>query len=84
MAKRKRAVTRKKKIKKNIEQGIAHINSTFNNTVVNITDSDGNTMAWSSSGSCGFKGSRKGTPYAAQIAAETAAQIAMEDGLKSY
>ncbi|ACB83820.1 30S ribosomal protein S11 [Natranaerobius thermophilus] len=82
MARRKRAAARKKKVKKNIESGIATINSTFNNTLVNITDSDGNTMAWSSSGACGFKGSRKGTPYAAQIAAETAAKTAMEDGLK--
>ncbi|OWZ84463.1 30S ribosomal protein S11 [Natranaerobius trueperi] len=82
MVKKKRAATRKKKVKKNIENGIAHVNSTFNNTVVNITDSDGNTMSWSSAGSCGFKGSRKGTPYAAQIAAETSAKTAMEDGLK--
>ena len=82
MARRKRAATRKKKVKKNIENGIAHINSTFNNTVVNITDSEGSTLSWSSAGACGFKGSRKGTPYAAQIAAETAAKTAMEDGLR--
>ncbi len=82
MVKKKRAATRKKRVKKNIESGIAHIKSTFNNTVINITDSDGNSLAWSSAGACGFKGSRKGTPYAAQIAAETSAKVAMEDGLK--
>jgi len=82
MVKKKRAATRKKRVKKNIESGMAHIKSTFNNTVINITDSDGNSLAWSSAGACGFKGSRKGTPYAAQIAAETSAKVAMEDGLK--
>lgn len=83
MVKKRRPAARKKKTKKNIENGIAHINSTFNNTVVNITDSAGNTLSWSSAGACGFKGSRKGTPYAAQIAAETSAKTAMEDGLKN-
>ncbi len=83
MVKKRRPATRKKKTRKNIENGIAHIKSTFNNTVINITDSEGNTMAWSSAGACGFKGSRKGTPYAAQIAAETSAKTAMEDGLRN-
>ncbi len=82
MAKKKGAARTKKKIKKNIENGIAHVNSTFNNTVVNITDSTGGTIAWSSAGACGFKGSRKGTPFAAQVAAETAAKDSMEHGLK--
>jgi small subunit ribosomal protein S11 len=79
MAKRK--VT-KKKVKKNIAQGIAHIQATFNNTIITITDKDGNGISWSSSGSKGFKGSRKGTPFAAQIAAQDAAQKAREHGLR--
>ena len=73
----------KKKIKKNVQSGIAHIQSTFNNTVVSITDVNGNTVAWSSAGSRGFKGSRKSTPFAAQVAAGDAAAKAMEHGLKS-
>ena len=72
----------KKKIKKNITVGIAFVNATFNNTIVSITDDSGNVIAWSSAGSKGFKGSRKSTPYAAQIAADTAATKALEHGLK--
>jgi small subunit ribosomal protein S11 len=73
----------KKKVKKNVATGIAHIQSTFNNTVVTITDVNGNTVAWSSAGSRGFKGSRKSTPFAAQLAAEEAARRAMEHGMRS-
>ena len=80
MAKRTRT---KKKIKKNILNGVAHIQSTFNNTIVSITDSGGNVVAWSSSGVQGFKGSRKSTPFAAQLAAEDAAKKAMEHGMKN-
>ncbi|GEM05110.1 30S ribosomal protein S11 [Halolactibacillus miurensis] len=75
--------TRKKRVKKNIETGIAHIRSTFNNTIVTITDVQGNAIAWSSAGALGFKGSRKSTPFAAQMAAETAAKSAQENGIKS-
>ena len=73
----------KKKAKKNVSTGIAHIQSTFNNTVVTITDVNGNTVAWSSAGSRGLKGSRKSTPFAAQLAAEEAARKAMEHGMRS-
>ena len=73
----------KKKIKKNITSGIAFVNATFNNTIVSIADDNGNVIAWSSAGSKGFKGSRKSTPYAAQIAADTAASKAQEHGLKT-
>ena len=73
----------KKKIKKNITTGIAFVNATFNNTIVSITDDCGNVIAWSSAGSKGFKGSRKSTPYAAQIAADDAAGKAQEHGLKT-
>ena len=72
----------KKKVKKNITSGIAFVNATFNNTIVTITDDSGNVIAWSSAGSKGFKGSRKSTPYAAQIAADTVATKAQEHGLK--
>ena len=71
-----------KKIKKNITSGIAYVQATFNNTIVSITDDSGNVIAWASAGSKGFKGSRKSTPYAAQIAADTAATKAQEHGLK--
>ena len=71
------------KIKKNITSGIAYVQATFNNTIVSITDDSGNVIAWSSAGSKGFKGSRKSTPYAAQIAADTAATKAQEHGLKT-
>jgi small subunit ribosomal protein S11 len=73
----------KKKVKKNVATGIAHIQSTFNNTVVTITDVNGNTVSWSSAGARGFKGSRKSTPFAAQLAAEEAARKAMEHGVRS-
>lgn len=71
-----------KKDKRNIPSGIVHIHSTFNNTIVTITDIKGNTLSWSSAGSAGFKGARKGTPFAAQIAAEKAAMVAISLGLK--
>jgi small subunit ribosomal protein S11 len=74
---------KKKKVKKNVQSGIAHIQSTFNNTVVTITDVSGNVVAWSSAGVRGFKGSRKSTPFAAQMAAEDAAKKAMEHGMRS-
>ena len=73
----------KKKVKKNIPFGVAHINSTFNNTIITITDTTGNTVSWSSSGNKGFKGSRKSTPFAAQLAAEEAGKKAIEHGLKN-
>ncbi|MGI6130006.1 MAG: 30S ribosomal protein S11 [bacterium] len=75
--------SRKRREKKNIERGAAHIRSTFNNTIVTITDVNGNAISWSSAGALGFRGSRKSTPFAAQMAAETAAKAAMEHGLKS-
>ncbi len=81
MAKRRRA-RGKKREKKNIPEGIAHIHATFNNTIVTITDKQGNTVAWASGGTEGFKGSRKGTPYAAQLAAQAAARRAMEHGMR--
>tara|TARA_B100001250_G_scaffold117892_1_gene100064 strand:+ start:367 stop:843 length:477 start_codon:yes stop_codon:yes gene_type:complete len=74
---------RKKKVKKNIISGIAYVNATFNNTIVSIADNQGNVLAWSSAGAKGFKGSRKSTPYAAQIAADDAAGKALEYGLKN-
>ena len=73
----------KKKVRKNIQTGVAHIAATFNNTIVSITDVSGNVLAWSSSGTCGFKGSRKSTPFAAQLAAEEAGRKAMEHGMRS-
>ncbi|MFH0771265.1 MAG: 30S ribosomal protein S11 [Candidatus Omnitrophota bacterium] len=78
----KKKVRSKKKIAKNIPSAIAHIQATFNNTVVTISDKGGNSICWSSSGSSGFSGSKKSTPFAAQIAAETAAKKAMEHGVK--
>ena len=75
--------TRKRRVKKNIESGIAHIRSTFNNTIVTITDAHGNAISWSSAGALGFKGSRKSTPFAAQMAAEAAAKASMEHGMKT-
>lgn len=71
-----------KKVKKNITSGVAHVNSTFNNTFVTITDDQGNTISWASAGLMGFKGSRKSTPYAAQLAAEDAGRKAQEHGMK--
>ena len=82
MAKRSRKVS-KKRIKKNIQSGIAHIQATFNNTIISITDVSGNVISWSSAGVQGFKGSRKNTPFAAQLAAADAAKKAKEHGLKS-
>ena len=79
----KKAVTRKRRERKNIEKGAAHIRSSFNNTIVTITDTSGNALSWASSGGLGFRGSRKSTPYAAQTAAEVAAKAAMEHGLKT-
>ena len=72
----------KKKVKKDIAEGVAHVSATFNNTIITISDPDGNVLSWSSSGSKGFKGSRKGTPYAAQIAAQDAASKAREHGVR--
>ena len=82
MVKQPSQIKVKKKQKKNISNAIAHVNSSFNNTLVTITDYQGNTIAWSSSGSMGFKGSRKSTPYAAQLAAEDAGKKASEHGVK--
>ena len=79
----KKAVTRKRREKKNIERGAAHIRSSFNNTLVTITDLQGNAISWSSAGALGFRGSRKSTPFATQMAAETAAKAAMEHGLRT-
>jgi small subunit ribosomal protein S11 len=73
----------KRKVKKNVPTGIAHIQATFNNTHITITDLQGNTVAWASSGTMGFKGSRKSTPFASQLAAESAARKAQEHGMKS-
>lgn len=82
VAKRKTTRTKRRE-RKNIERGQAHIQSTFNNSIVTLTDTQGNTISWASAGQLGFKGSRKSTPFAAQIAAETAAKAAMEHGLKA-
>ena len=79
----KKGVSRKRRERKNIEKGAAHICSTFNNTIVTISDVYGNTLSWASAGEMGFRGSRKSTPFAAQSAAETAAKAAMEHGLKT-
>ena len=79
----KKTVRKKRRERKNIEKGQAHIQSTFNNTLVTLTDMEGNALSWSSAGSLGFKGSRKSTPFAAQMAAEEAAKGAMEHGLKT-
>jgi small subunit ribosomal protein S11 len=79
----KAAARARKKEKKNVVTGVAHVNATFNNTIVTITDSQGNAISWSSAGSLGFKGSRKSTPYAAQVAAEDAAKKAVEHGMRT-
>jgi len=79
----KKAVSRKRREKKNIERGAAHIRSSFNNTMVTITDINGNALSWASAGGLGFRGSRKSTPFAAQMASETAAKAAMEHGLRT-
>ena len=79
----KKKVTRtKRREKKNVESGVAHIKSTFNNTFISITDVDGNSISWSSAGNVGYKGSRKSTPFAAQLAAEAAAKVAMDHGMR--
>ena len=83
MAKPAAAQRTRKKEKKNVVSGVAHVNATFNNTIITITDSAGNTVSWSSSGAQGFKGSRKSTPYAAQVAAEDAAKKAVEHGMRT-
>ena len=80
---KKSSYSKKKKIKRNIPSGIAYVQSTFNNTIVSIADTQGNIISWSSAGQKGFKGSRKSTPYAAQIAADTAATKALEYGMKT-
>lgn len=81
MAKAK--VARKKRVKKNVAKGMAHIHSTFNNTIVTITDEAGNVIAWSSAGALGYKGSRKSTPYAAQLVSEAAGKTAVDHGMKT-
>ena len=83
MAKNVTRKTTARRNRKNIDKGAAHIHSSFNNTIVTITDVNGNTISWASAGELGFKGSRKSTPFASQMAAETAAKAAMEHGLKS-
>jgi len=79
----KKTAVRRRRERKNIDRGAAHIQSTFNNTIVTITDTQGNAVSWASAGELGFRGSRKSTPFAAQTAAETAAKVAMEHGMKS-
>ena len=79
----KKGASRKRREKKNIEKGAAHIQSTFNNTIVTITDVQGNAVSWASAGEMGFRGSKKSTPFAAQTAAETAAKIAVDHGMKT-
>ena len=83
MAKKVAKKVTKKRVKKNVERGQAHIQSSFNNTIVTLTDTQGNALSWASAGGLGFRGSRKSTPYAAQMAAETAAKAAMEHGMKT-
>ena len=75
--------TKKRREKKNIEKGAAHIRSTYNNTIITLTDVNGNAISWASAGELGFKGSKKSTPFAAQMAAETAAKLAVDQGLKT-
>jgi small subunit ribosomal protein S11 len=82
MAKRKTSSRPKRRERKNIEHGVAHIKSSFNNTIISITDLQGNNVAWASSGMVGFKGSRKSTTFAAQLAAESAARMAMDHGMR--
>lgn len=83
MAQPKSTSRTKKRVKKNIPEGVAHIHATFNNTIIMITDRQGNALAWATSGGAGFKGSRKSTPFAAQVAAEKAGTIAAEHGVKN-
>ena len=82
-AAKKSTTARKKKIKRSFTKGVAHIHSTFNNTIVTITDETGNVIAWSSAGALGYKGAKKGTPFAAQVAAETAGKTAFDQGLRT-
>ncbi|MCS6919076.1 MAG: 30S ribosomal protein S11 [Fimbriimonadales bacterium] len=82
MARKTRAGAQPKKERKNIAQGVAHIHATFNNTIVSISDVNGNVISWASGGSVGFKGTKKGTPFAAQVASERAARAAMEHGMR--
>lgn len=81
--KQKKGVSRKKRVKKNVAKGVAHIHSTFNNTIVTISDEQGNVIAWSSAGALGYRGSRKSTPYVAQLTAEAAGKAAVQQGMKS-
>ena len=83
MAKAVKKVIKKRRERKNVEKGAAHIQSTFNNTILTITDTEGNAVSWASAGELGFKGSRKSTPYAAQTAAEQAGKIAVDHGMKT-
>ena len=83
MAKQVAKKVTKKRVKKNVERGQAHIQSSFNNTIVTLTDAEGNALSWASAGGLGFRGSRKSTPYAAQMAAETATKAALVHGLKT-
>ena len=83
MAQKKKTTSRKRRVKKHVERGQAHINSTFNNTMVTLTDMQGNALSWASAGQLGFRGSRKSTPFAASEAAEVAAKKAMDHGLKT-
>ena len=80
---KKSTYSKKKKVKKNILNGVAYVQSTFNNTIISITDTNGNVISWASAGQRGFKGSRKSTPYAAQIAADSAASKALDHGMKT-
>ena len=82
MADSKKTTARKKKIKRSFTKGVAHIHSTFNNTIVTITDVQGNAISWSSAGALGYKGAKKGTPFAAQVAAEAAGKTAFDQGLR--
>ncbi|HAP32220.1 MAG TPA: 30S ribosomal protein S11 [Firmicutes bacterium] len=82
MAKRKTVARPRRRERKNVEHGVAHIKSSFNNTIITITDLQGNNISWSSAGTVGFKGSRKSTPFAAQLAAEAAARAAMDHGMR--
>ena len=83
MAKAVKKVIKKRRERKNVEKGAAHIQATFNNTIITITDTEGNAVSWASTGEMGFKGSRKSTPYAAQTAAEAAGKIAVDHGMKT-
>lgn len=79
---RRSSASRKRKVKRNISVGVAHIHSTFNNTIVTIADTSGNVIAWSTAGACGYKGSKKSTPFAAQVASEAAARSAYDQGIR--